>query len=104
MTLLQLNRNPITQAERVFHAFGGPRRLAELMALVGCPIDPSSLYRWNHPKIRRGCGGTVPVGNWEWLFQCAELAGVVITSEMLDPRPKPRAQPSFTVEEQELLA
>ena len=57
---------PKTAAERVFRAFGGPRRVAAALGL-----SHAAVYRWNYEKDRRGSGGAVPT---EWHAPLLEAA------------------------------
>lgn len=50
--------SPRNAAERVYQAFGGPRKVAEILSL-----SYAAVYRWSYPKDRRGSGGAVPT---EW--------------------------------------
>ena len=74
-----------TQAERIIKKFGGVRRLA---AILG--YDRSSVYRWNHPVSKRGCGGLVPIKSMIKIAALAPLEGVVI--EATDFLPSERVE------------
>lgn len=58
--------DPKTAAERVYRAFGGPRRVAGALGLTHAAV-----YRWSYPKDRRGSGGAVPT---EWHAPLLEAA------------------------------
>lgn len=60
------HERPKTAAARVIRAFGGARKLA---AELG--IRPEAVYRWDYPKHKRGCSGTIPS---EWHRLILEVA------------------------------
>lgn len=77
----------MTQAERVIKFFGGARALSKILTGLGHPRDPASIYRWTHPKSKRGTGGMVPGSAWPLLLRAAEAQGLELTAEIMDPRP-----------------
>lgn len=77
-----------TQASRIIAKFGGARRLASILASIGKPRDPSSIYKWAYPKEKDGTGGLIPTSAWPDIISAARYDGVVLTLEDLDPRPK----------------
>jgi hypothetical protein len=58
--------DPQTAADRVYKAFGGPRKVADLLG-----VSYAAVYRWSYPKERRGSGGSVPT---EWHSPLLEAA------------------------------
>lgn len=74
-----------TQAERVIAKFGSAYRLAKLLNR-----NPSSVYRWTHPKARGGTGGIIPAAAMRELLKIARVEGVLLTPADLDPRPRHR--------------
>lgn len=76
----------LTQAERVLKKFGGARRLSAILLVVGKPRDPSCIYRWTYPKEKGGTGGLIPTSVWPDLILAAKYDGVLLESELTDPR------------------
>jgi hypothetical protein len=76
----------ITQASRVMALFGGARGLKRAFEAAGIKKAASSIYRWNYPREKGGCGGHVPTAAWPLIFSAARLEGILITPEDLDPR------------------
>jgi hypothetical protein len=72
--------NPRTQAGRVIKKFGNARRLA---ALLGC--DPSTVYRWNHPRKEGGTDGLIPACAIPDVMRVARLEGIILTPEDMHP-------------------
>lgn len=68
-------------AHRVILAFGGTRRLAEILGL-----SPATVTRWIYPREVRGCGGLIPSAQIMKILAAAEAYGVEITDAMLAPR------------------
>ena len=58
--------DPQTAADRVYKAFGGPRKVAEILG-----VSYAAVYRWGYSKDRRGSGGSVPT---EWHAPLLEAA------------------------------
>lgn len=69
------------QAQRIIDKFGGAPRLA--MAL-NC--DVSAIYKWNYEKEKGGTSGLVPSSTMPDVMNAAEILGIELTSEDLDPR------------------
>lgn len=74
------------QAERIITKFGGPHRMAKILAAVGKPRRYETILRWLYPRDRNGTDGMVPSGAWPDIFYAARMEGIVITPEDLDPR------------------
>lgn len=84
----EYEKRTLNQANRIIMKFGGAINLAKMLTDIGCPINPSSIYRWGYPKGKNsGTGGVIPGYMWEYLEKVARLWGMIITSEDLDPRP-----------------
>lgn len=73
------------QAETVIRKFGGARELARILAAMGKPINPSSIYRWMHPKEVGGSGGEIPVRHIKLIMKAARMAGILLTTNDLYP-------------------
>lgn len=84
----QVHPVPSSQAERVIDKFGGVPRLLELLEKAGLKRNRSSVHRWRYPKAIGGCGGVIPSHDWAFVIRAAQLDGIVLTSEDLDPRLK----------------
>ncbi len=81
--------NTQTQAERIADKFGGPTQLANALGL-----SPSTVYRWNYPKSKKGSDGIIPTSQLRRVLEAAAARGIVVTAEDLYPKP---AVPLFTV-------
>lgn len=84
-----------TQAQRIFNRFGGVRPLAAALEQLAehtgddaARRDPSTIYRWDYPKSRGGYGGVIPSSALGYVMSAAELIGVQLTAEDVDPRPR----------------
>lgn len=75
-----------TQASRIIEKFGNARKLAKALQQVGCPKNPTSIYRWAYPKERGGCGGIIPTAVWPFLLKAARLEGIMLDDEEISPR------------------
>lgn len=71
---------PPMQSHRIFRKFGGVQALARIMAEIGIKRGVTCFYKWNYR------GGHIPAHAWKDIFKAAKFAGVMITSEDLDPR------------------
>ena len=71
---------PPMQSHRIFRKFGGVQALARIMAELGIKRGVTCFYKWNYR------GGHIPAHAWKDIFKAAKYAGVMITSEDLDPR------------------
>lgn len=69
------NRPP-SQAERVFHIFGGPGALLAALKQTGGARAESSVYRWTYGPERYGTGGVVPKSAWSDVLRAAGSVGV----------------------------
>ena len=85
----------MTQAQRIFAKFGGAYRLylalSDLAEHTGDPSKKRSkttVYRWDYPAAKRGCGGVIPSAALADVLAAAELKGIAITADDLDPRPR----------------
>lgn len=81
------------QAERVIRRFGGARNLARALLDIGIKQSPSSIYKWTYPKERSGTDGIIPTAQMKQICEAARIQGILLTSEDLDPRPIPIANP-----------
>lgn len=80
----------LSQADRIFNRFGGPKALSDALNAVGLKINRVTVYRWNiarDAKNHNGTDGLIPIKFWTWIFKAAELHGVVISADDCDPRP-----------------
>jgi hypothetical protein len=75
-----------TQVDRLFAKFGGVPALVKALAQVGCPMEKTTLYRWNYAAERNGRGGFVPAHAWPAILRAARLEGVLITAEDMNPQ------------------
>lgn len=75
------------QAQRILLKFGGPYELQRLLRLAGTYRSVPAIYRWMYPKDKGGSGGIIPSSFLVIISDVARLAGIVLTSEDLDPRP-----------------
>jgi hypothetical protein len=76
----------MTQAERVIRQFGGVQGLVEALKKIGRPRDRVVVYRWLHPREKRGTGGRIPAQAWDDIFLAAKAVGLNLSSELVDPR------------------
>ena len=74
-------------AHRVILAFGGTRKLAEILDL-----SPATVTRWLMPRPG-GCGGLIPSSQIMKILAAAEATGVEITDAMLAPRFETEVRP-----------
>lgn len=63
-----------TPAERVFDAFGGPKKLSEITG-----IHLSAVYRWNYDKKRGGTGGHIPALHHDKILKTARRHKLTLT-------------------------
>ena len=75
----------LSQAQRVLRLFGGARKLASLLLIVGKPRDPSNLYRWTYSREKGGTGGLVPTSAWADILLAARLEGIIVPVELMHP-------------------
>lgn len=78
-----------SQAERIIAKFGGPKELYTIFKELGVPRALPTIYKWTHAKEDGGTGGLIPTSVWHDLWRAARYAGVVISSEDMDPREDP---------------
>lgn len=78
-----------TQAERIIKKFGGARRLAEALKAIERPYHHTTIYKWTYPKEVKGTGGIIPTAALPDVVMAARAAGILLSSEDLDPRPNP---------------
>lgn len=62
-----------SQASRVAALFGGQQRLA---ALLG--VSKVTVYRWDHPPVKGGSGGSIPDRHWPAIRSLAGAHGVTL--------------------------
>ncbi len=79
----------ISQAERVLRKFGGPRRLAVLLKMMGRDRNVATIYKWTYPRDKGGSDGIIPTSAWDDIMAAARFDGIIISSEDIDPRPEP---------------
>lgn len=78
------------QAERIIAKFGGVKELHAIFRELNCERTIQTIYKWTKPKGKsQGTGGFIPPKDWNDLWRAARYAGVVITSEDMDPREDP---------------
>lgn len=77
------------QAERVLRKFGGARRLAAILKMLGRERDPATIYKWTYPRSKRGTGGLVPSSAWGDVLAAMRFEGLQLLPEDMDPRPLP---------------
>ena len=70
-----------TQAQKIIDKFGGAPRLA---TALNC--DVSAIYKWNYEKEKGGTDGLVPSSTMPAVLKAADVLGIELTSEDLDPR------------------
>jgi hypothetical protein len=46
----------------------------------------SSIYRWNYPREKGGCGGVIPNSAYRAIFKAARLSGVILRAEDFLPK------------------
>lgn len=80
-----MERGYTTQADRIFARFGGPVGLIQALARAGHARAPSSVYRWNMPRAKRGTDGMIPTRALGDVMIAARLEGVVLTENDLYP-------------------
>lgn len=78
---------PLTQVDRIVLAFGGVTALRNSLAKAGVTLAPSTVYRWNYPRSKRGRDGIIPLESMKAVLAAARNEGIMLTSEHLDPRP-----------------
>lgn len=70
-----------TQAERVIARFGGISQLHKALQAIGVKLDKSTIWSWkNHD-------GMIAKKRVMQVIEAGHYAGVILTSEDLDPRP-----------------
>ncbi len=77
---------PCSQADRVIEKFGGVPRLLELLGKVGLKRNRSSVHRWRYSVEDGGTGGIIPSHDWRFVIKAAQIDGIILTSQDLDPR------------------
>lgn len=77
-----------SQARRIIDKLGGAGPGAERRLAKAIGLAPSTVYRWDYPFDRGGCGGVVPTRSWPALTSLARREGIFLTDEDLDPRPR----------------
>lgn len=83
----------LTQAERVINRFGGIPALVKALHNAGFTKQRAAIYKWTYAKGQSGgTGGIIPTQNIPEILKAAELEGVILTANDLDPRgdPPPR--------------
>lgn len=70
-----------TQAQKIIDKFGGAPRLASALR-----CDVSAIYKWNYPKEKGGTDGLVPSSTMPEVIRAADVLGIELSSEDLDPR------------------
>lgn len=78
-----------TQAHRVFLKFGGVPNLFEALKVVQRPRQMQAMYKWLYPKDKGGSDGMIPINAMSDILLAARYAGIVLSSEDLDPRAIP---------------
>lgn len=81
------NACPLTQADRIIVRFGGVANLVSALAAIGRPRTKVTVYRWNHPRSKGGCGGIIPSEALPDILAAARLEGILLSADELDPRP-----------------
>lgn len=71
---------------RVVRKFGGVASMQAALKNVGLEIDRSTIFKWFGDRSR-GNGGRIPATMWEDILAAAQIEGIFLTSEDLDPRP-----------------
>lgn len=69
------------QAQNIIDKFGGTAKLANALT-----CDPATIYKWTYPKDKGGTDGLVPSSTMPAVLKAADILGIDITSEDLDPR------------------
>lgn len=69
------------QAEKIIAKFGGPAKIA---AALEC--DVSAVYKWTYPKDKGGTDGLIPSSSMPIVLHAADVMGIDITPQDLDPR------------------
>lgn len=70
-----------TQAQKVIGKFGGVPRVATAL-----DCDPSGIYKWTYTKEEGGTDGLIPSSALPRVLKAAEILGIELTKEDLDPR------------------
>lgn len=70
-----------TQAQRVYDKFGGVPALVDALKDAGVERNASSVYRWNMPRSKGGCGGVVPSSAMPDILAAARVCGLVFTPD-----------------------
>ena len=76
-----------SQAFRVISKFGGVTALQTALLQVGLELSRSAIFKWFNEGRSRGNCGRIPAAMWEDILNAAQLEGVFLTSEDMDPRP-----------------
>ena len=80
-----------TQAQRLFHAFGGPRHLLRAIHELNPQnpaYAPATIYKWGYPRSRGGTDGIIPTAAWPIIIEAAKLEGIVLDETIFFPGKK----------------
>lgn len=69
------------QAEKIIERFGGETRIANAL---NC--DVATIYRWTYPKDKGGTDGLIPSSAMAAVLNAADVLGIDITADDIDPR------------------
>lgn len=74
-------RTPRSQAQRIIAKFGGVRKLQEALHAIAPEKFKTTdiVYRWTHPKSKRGTGGLIPNGAIPYVEAAAKVEGIELT-------------------------
>lgn len=78
----------VTQADRIIKKFGGAIKLGLALKKIGCGRSLSSIHKWTYPKEKGGTNGLIPNAVLFDIVQAAKVAGIKLTDEDLDFRPR----------------
>lgn len=79
------DRPKYDQAEKLFKAFGGARRLRDALECVGCYKQYSTVYRWGYAASRGGTDGIVPYKLLGAIGKAGENSSIRIPASLLKP-------------------
>lgn len=79
------DKQPKTQAQKVFDKFGGVPKLHKALKDMGPEHERaiSAIYRWNLPKSKGGTNGMVPNSALQSILLAARAEGIVFTPDDL---------------------
>jgi hypothetical protein len=68
-------------AQRVIKKLGGPRRVADMLAM-----STQAIYKWTWPVEKGGTGGFIPTRRQIELMVAAKQRGIILTKDDFFPK------------------